>query len=202
MQEIGADKQTSMSFSTSQLSKVISHALRHEPWLYELELDDQGWVLVESLLISLRKERLEWASLEEADLVEMIKCSEKKRHEIKGKRIRALYGHSVPGKLLKESAEPPELLYHGTLIEMIGVIGSDGLLPMSRHYVHLSVDAETARQVGARKTKSPVILTIRAHEAYRRGIRFYRGNDHVWLADRVAPEFIDIDTKKVTTPKR
>ena len=26
-----------------ELSKTISHALRHEPWLYELELDDEGW---------------------------------------------------------------------------------------------------------------------------------------------------------------
>jgi putative RNA 2'-phosphotransferase len=26
-----------------ELSEVFSHALRHEPWLYELELDDEGW---------------------------------------------------------------------------------------------------------------------------------------------------------------
>ena len=26
------------------LSRVVSHALRHEPWLYELELDEDGWV--------------------------------------------------------------------------------------------------------------------------------------------------------------
>ena len=29
-----------------ELSRAVSHALRHQPWLYELELDDEGWVQV------------------------------------------------------------------------------------------------------------------------------------------------------------
>jgi RNA 2'-phosphotransferase, Tpt1 / KptA family len=59
------------------LSKTISHALRHEPWLYELELDDEGWVPVDELFGSLRKEKPEWTSLTEADLAEMIARSDK-----------------------------------------------------------------------------------------------------------------------------
>jgi putative RNA 2'-phosphotransferase len=35
-------------------SRVVSHALRHEPWLYELELDDAGWVSVDELLAAVR----------------------------------------------------------------------------------------------------------------------------------------------------
>ena len=30
----------------TQISRVVSHALRHEPWLYELELDAEGWTEV------------------------------------------------------------------------------------------------------------------------------------------------------------
>jgi putative RNA 2'-phosphotransferase len=180
-----------MSLPMQQLSRVVSHALRHEPWLYELELDEHGWVSIELLLDSLRKEKPEWAPLEEADLIAMIERSEKKRHEIRGGRIRALYGHSVPGKLVKEAAEPPGLLYHGTSTELVEGINSEGLSPMFRQYVHLSVDVETARQVGIRKAESPVILTVRTHDAYRHGIKFYRGNDHVWLADWVPPKYID-----------
>jgi len=29
-----------------RLSKTVAHALRHEPWLYELELDEEGWTPV------------------------------------------------------------------------------------------------------------------------------------------------------------
>ncbi|NTW40943.1 MAG: RNA 2'-phosphotransferase, partial [Cellulomonadaceae bacterium] len=38
----------------ADLSRVVSHALRHEPWLYELELDEAGWVSVQSLVEALR----------------------------------------------------------------------------------------------------------------------------------------------------
>jgi putative RNA 2'-phosphotransferase len=57
--------------------------------------------------------------------------------------------------------------------------------------VHLSADIPTATQVGRRKARDPVILRIRAGEAHGAGVRFYRGNDLVWLADAVASEFIE-----------
>ena len=33
------------------LSKEISYVLRHAPWKYELEMDEEGWVLVELLKV-------------------------------------------------------------------------------------------------------------------------------------------------------
>ena len=80
------------------LSKTVSHALRHEPWVYELELDDAGWVPVDDLLRSLRDMR-RWRHVERDDLTRMIASSAKRRYEIDGDRIRALYGHSVPGRI-------------------------------------------------------------------------------------------------------
>lgn len=173
------------------LSRAVSHALRHEPWLYELELDDEGWVLVEALLAALRIEQPTWASLGRADLEEMIARSDKKRHELDGHRIRALYGHSTAQKLLKEPAIPPARLYHGTSAETAVLIRADGLKPMGRQYVHLSAEMAIADQVGRRKAKMPVILQVRAAEAHAEGIAFYRGNDIVWLADKISPTFIE-----------
>ena len=128
----------------SRLSKAASHALRHEPWVYELELDEEGWASVNNLLVALRQEHLEWADLSEADLVHMIEASSKHRHEIKAGRIRALYGHSLAGKLKKTPARPPDVLYHGTKPEVTTRIKASGILPMGRQYVHLSVDEATA----------------------------------------------------------
>ncbi|QDV51349.1 RNA 2'-phosphotransferase [Gimesia fumaroli] len=104
----------STQFDIVAVSKATSHALRHEPWLYELELDDEGWTPVESLLASLRKERPEWAGLSRNDLVQMITRSSKQRHEILGGKVRALYGHTIAGKLKKTPATPPDVLFHGT----------------------------------------------------------------------------------------
>jgi putative RNA 2'-phosphotransferase len=174
-----------------RLSRVVSHALRHEPWLYELELDEEGWSNTASLLAALRNEGPSWSALSEADLAAMIGRSSKARHEMVNGRIRALYGHSLPGKLKKTIAAPPALLFHGTSPAALAQIRAMGLQPMSRQYVHLSVDRGMAVAVGKRKSQEPIILTIAAAQASAAGHHFYLGNEKVWLADEVPSAFID-----------
>ena len=41
-----------------ELSKEISYALRHAPWEYELEMNEEGWVPVEQLLDALHRRLL------------------------------------------------------------------------------------------------------------------------------------------------
>ena len=113
-----------------QLSKAVSRVLRHEPWLYELELDDEGWVDLQDLILALQHQRPEWKGLIKADLRRMIENSDKQRHEIDGDRIRALYGHSLPGRLRRKKAPPPALLYHGTRPFVEEMVVKDGLLFM------------------------------------------------------------------------
>ena len=176
--------------SYSDLSRTVSHALRHEPWVYELRLDSDGWVAVESLLKSLRTLKPEWSDLRLDHLEKMITKSDKKRHELSGNKIRALYGHTIPNQLEKEPVEPPEILYHGTAPETAELIRNEGLQPMDRQYVHTSSEIDTAKNVGLRKSKEPVILVINAKQAYQAGISFYKGNDKIWLSDLIPPEFI------------
>jgi putative RNA 2'-phosphotransferase len=176
------------------LSKVLSHALRHEPWLYELELDDEGWASLDAVLAALREERTEWGELSRVEVERMIESSSKRRHEIMGDRIRALYGHSVPGKLRRERGTPPAVLFHGTAPEVVKTIMHDGLRPMSRQYVHLSVDTAIAREVGRRKSAAPLLLEIDARAAHDAAVLFYEGNEKVWLADLVPVRFMRVVT--------
>jgi putative RNA 2'-phosphotransferase len=173
------------------LSRAVSHALRHEPWLYELELDGEGWVGISTLVDSLQANRQEWYGLEESDLIQMIESSEKRRHETKEGRIRAIYGHSIPQRLSRVATSPPEVLFHGTDPRSIESIQEYGLRPMSRQNVHLSIDEATAKEVGRRKSKDAVILKVNAGEASEKGVVFYMGNEKVWLADHVPSEFIE-----------
>ncbi len=174
----------------NELSRAMSHALRHEPWLYEIELDEEGWASVEVLVTALRQANPAWTELSRATLAEVIASSDKQRHEMVGERIRALYGHSVAGKLAQQAAVPPPELFHGTSPKAAVVIESEGLKPMGRQYVHLSVDEATAEAVGRRKSASPTILKINAAAAHAGGIVFYAGNEKVWLADAVPARFI------------
>ena len=172
------------------LSKRVAHALRHAPWLYELELDPEGWVPVEQLLAALRTSGPAWRNLGPGDLARMVEGSSKRRFELTGGRIRALYGHSVPGRIARTPAQPPDLLFHGTAAASVPAILEAGLRSMRRQYVHLSVDELTARQVGQRKSRRPVVLRVHAGAAHAAGVAFFRGNEAVWLADHVPPGFL------------
>jgi putative RNA 2'-phosphotransferase len=174
-----------------RLSKTISHALRHHPEEYALELDAEGWVTVADLLTALSARRSTWRDLSEDDLVEMMARADKQRFEMADGKIRAYYGHSVPDRIEKPPCEPPESLYHGTNPGALDAILAEGLKPMARQYVHLSTDEETARRVAGRRTGEPVILEIRALDAFRDGVRFYLGNDDVWLADPIPARFVE-----------
>jgi len=175
------------------LSKVISYALRHEPWVFELELDDSGWVNVEALILAIKLYDANFTDISKEQIQTIIDESAKKRFEIKGENIRAIYGHSIPGKLRKEPAVPPQLLYHGTTIEIAELINKDSIKPMQRQYVHLSVDIATAKEVAKRKGKSITVLAISAQKAHQDGIRFYSGNEHVWLSDSIPSKYIDFN---------
>ena len=182
--------------SLEDLSKEISYALRHAPWEYELEMDEEGWVPVSQLLEALNGTKM-WSDLTQRDLEKMIEEADKKRHEIVDGKIRAFYGHSIPMKIHKQEQNPPRILYHGTTNQAMPSIMEKGLLPKSRQYVHLSKDVETAETVGKRRDPKPVILKVLATEASQDGIKFYLGNEKVWLADMVPAKYL---VKMTTTP--
>jgi len=179
-----------VTVSTTELSKTIAHALRHEPWIYELELDDEGWAPVGQLVDGLRGLGGRWAGVDRAAIERMIAGSAKPRYELRGDRIRALYGHSVPGRISKELAPPPDILYHGTSPAIVGQVLEQGLRPMARQYVHLSPDHATAVQVGSRKAQPCAVVAVDAARAWAQGTPFYRGNRLVWLADFVPAAFL------------
>ncbi|GAA1549804.1 RNA 2'-phosphotransferase [Nocardioides humi] len=181
-----------MTLSGVDLSRAVSQALRHAPWLYELELDEEGWAPVDQLLASLREKGGAWGSVDRDALERMLATATKRRHELDGDRIRALYGHSVPGRIRRRVATPPARLFHGTAPETWAVIQAEGLAPMRRQFVHLSVDRETALMVGRRKSASPVLLLIDAAGAAAAGACFYEGNELVWLTDSVPAGFIKL----------
>ena len=175
-----------------ELSKEISYALRHAPWEFELELDEQGFVPIAQLLHALNESGTYEREVTQADLEQIIANSEKKRHEIVGDKIRALYGHTVPQIIKKEPGNPPAVLYHGTTHKALPQILQDGLKPMQRQYVHLSVDVGTATRVGKRRDPEPVILKIDAEVAQKGGIPFFTGNDKVWLCKEIPKEYLSV----------
>ena len=97
--------------------------------------------------------------------------------------IRANQGHSVHVDVELEEKVPPEVLYHGTGEKSVASIETQGLLPMSRLYVHLSTD------VGQRHGK-PVVFRVDAQKMAKQGHRFYVSRNGVWLTKQVPVDYL------------
>lgn len=175
-----------------ELSKEISYALRHAPWEYELEMDEEGFVPLKQLLSALDETGHYQRNVTVEDICHLMEVSDKKRYEIAGDKIRALYGHSIPMHIEKEEIVPPDVLYHGTTHKALDRILKEGLKPMSRQYVHLSKDLDTALLVGKRRDDKPVLLSVDAKKAFKDGIRFYLGNNKVVLTAYVPSKHLKV----------
>ena len=116
---------------------------------------------------------------------------EKRRYAMSedGVSIRANYGHSVPVDLGLKHMEPPEHLYHGTADRNLDAIKAGGLQSGKRQFVHLSVDAPTAVDVGRRHGR-PVVLKVSALMMHGLGHKFYRSESGIWLTEYVPPGYI------------
>ena len=84
---------------------------------------------------------------------------------------------------------PPMVLYHGTATRFLESILAKGLIPGTRHHVHLSPDPETATKVGQRHGE-PVVLLVDAAAMHAAGAVFYLSENGVWLTTHVSPEFL------------
>lgn len=168
--------------SRSEISRVLSHALRHAPEDYGLELDPEGWAPVGDVIHALRRMGREWEAVDGTLLHEVVDTAAKKRHQMRDGRIRAVHGHSMSVVPESETDEPPHVLFHGTSRATVGAILAGGILPMQRQFVHLAETEEQARQVGLRKDTAPVILSIDTGAAASEGITFRRSASGVWLA--------------------
>lgn len=174
--------------STKQTSKFLSLVLRHEPGKIGLNLDGQGWANVDELL---QKLHAHGQVLDRGGLQDIVATCSKQRFALSddGLRIRANQGHSITVDLGLVPVEPPPWLYHGTVSRFVGAIREQGLRPGERQHVHLSLDRETAHQVGARRG-APVILSVHAGRMHADGHVFHRSANGVWLTDHVPPQYI------------
>ena len=160
--------------------KELSYLLRHDK---DYNFDEHGWREVSDLVNN------QGYTIEEID--ELVKTNDKKRYEYNEDKtkIRARQGHSVNVDVELKEAQPPKTLYHGTSTRFLGSILREGILKMSRLYVHLSDNVETAIKVGKRHGKH-VVLYVDSEQMAKDGCKFWLSNNNVWLTEYVDPKYI------------
>lgn len=175
-----------------RLSKFISMILRHKPQVIGITLDEHGWADVDELIKGINEtgEEIEFSK----DTLEtIVKTDKKQRYSFSQDKtlIRANQGHSIPVDVELEKKEPPKVLYHGTGVKSVKAIQEQGLLPMERLYVHLSIDVKTATNVGKRHG-TPVIFQVNTEQMQKDGYDFFQSVNGVWLTKEVPAKYLEL----------
>lgn len=170
-----------------RLSVFLSLVLRHKPDAAGISVDEHGWADVDELLEGMNHTG---RVIDFSTLKEIVRTDEKGRYSFNEDKtlIRANQGHSIPVDVELEEQIPPDVLFHGTAVRFLNSIEQQGIKSMSRLYVHLSKDIETAVKVGKRHGK-PVVLYIDAKKMREDGEKFYLSANKVWLTEYVAPKY-------------
>jgi len=177
---------------TIRISKFLSLVLRHKPEEIGIELDNNGWTDVSTLIRTVNQKGI----LLNIDILKhVVDTNPKKRFAFDDtfEKIRANQGHSVEVELGYEAKQPPAILYHGTGEKYVNQILQSGLDKRSRHHVHLTSDFDTAIKVGQRHGK-PVVFEVMAAQMFNEKMDFYLSDNGVWLTDIVPSRFLKIVT--------
>lgn len=175
-----------------KVSKFLSYVLRHKPQSIGISLLKGGWVSVTELLEKTNEHSAKNGFILDTNLLSLVVAEDNKgRYSFSEdkKLIRANQGHSLEVDLGLKNVVPPLNLYHGTVEKVLPLIKKGGLLPMSRHAVHLSKDIETAKIVGSRRGEA-VILVVDSKSMFADGYKFQCSENGVWLTSEVPPRYI------------
>ena len=175
----------------THISKFLSLVLRHQPETIGIQLDSNGWADVNELI---EKSNTNGITIDKETLHHIVETNSKKRFAFNDTldKIRASQGHSVEIALGYENQKPPEILYHGTNLQVVQSILDKGIEKQSRQHVHLSNDLETAVKVGQRHGK-PLVFKVLAEQMYNVNFQFYISDNGVWLTDYVPAKYLQLN---------
>ena len=172
----------------TEVSKYISLILRHKPEVVGLKLDAHGWVNVDQLIEGVSRKYM----INQSILEEIVETDNKQRYSFNADKtkIRANQGHSSLIAFTNFLPVPCQSTSGGLHSSNSTSTLTEGLIPKSRLYVHLSKDPETARQVGARHGEL-VLYVVSAGQMFRDGYKFYLSKNGVWLTKEVPVKYLE-----------
>ena len=176
-------------FNAERFSRWMAYVLRHNPERYGLQHDRHGYVDLGEFL---RVAKHRYPDLSVERLQQLIESVGTSRFEVAGSQVRARYGHSIPAEPVGPPVEPPPILYYGIEASQAESVLTQGLLPVSRRSLHLSLTKEEALAIAKRKTGQPAVLRVMAQDAHRSGIAFYREST-LYLVSQIPLPFLSLE---------
>jgi len=169
----------------SRLSKLLALYLRHRPEEAGLQIDTHGFVPLDEMLRAVQER---YPEAQEGDIRRLVEDAPAPRFEIGERGIRALYGHSFFVEMDGEPMAAPQLLYMGCLRKEVARFRAEGIKPVDRYYVHLSLSREAAAE-RSHQPGDPCVIEVLAAQAQAAGQQFHQRGE-VILTGQVPAQFV------------
>jgi putative RNA 2'-phosphotransferase len=185
-----------------RLSRFLALVLRHRALMFDLPMDEEGFVPIDDILdlMAERQRSLDWVEPEHIET--LAQNQGRQRFEVRDDRVRATYGHSFSRPIFYPAVEPPDQLFVAMPPARVAEARQKGLRPQGRQYVHLSKVREEALEIGRHHDPNASAVTVRAHDAHEQGIKFHRPTEGIFLVAQVPPEFLDIEIEYGRPPRK
>lgn len=173
------------------LARMLAYMLGHRPDEFGLVLEAGGWVPVKQLLQALHAEP-GFARVRREDLERLAALTSPARLEVAGERVRSL--DPPPPELRRDSGGPlPSALYLAISPKIHTPVWEEGLKPPPGREIVLARQPDLARRLGQRRARDPILVTIHAQAAARKGLVFQAYGEELYLATAIIPrEFIQL----------
>jgi putative RNA 2'-phosphotransferase len=182
----------------NSLGRILAGILRHFPEKFNLDMDNNGWVVINSLIQAVRRKVSQFHWLRPHHILAVVETDPKNRYEIRDNVIRATYGHSLDVDLDLPTDGIPDKLYYPTTHEEVELLMETGLKPSDRKKVHLSLSSEDAEVAGKYRVPNPIILEIDAKGSIKNGNTIHHAGTTVFTTSEIGPKYIRILDEKVT----
>jgi putative RNA 2'-phosphotransferase len=172
------------------LARMLTYILSHRPDEFGLVLSEEGFIPIKSLLQALGAEP-GWGFVRRYHLEQLAGLMSPPAFEVEGERIRAVM--PGPANLRRDPGEsPPALLYAGIPPKAHAKVWEEGLKPLPGRELVLAATPELAKKLARRRIPDPILVTVQAQAATRRGLNFTGYGENLFLAPALPRDFLQL----------
>jgi putative RNA 2'-phosphotransferase len=172
------------------LARMLTYILSHRPDEFGLVLSDEGFIPIKHLLQALSAES-GWGFVRRHHLDQVVGLMSPPAFEVVGEQIRALT--PGPAHLRRPAGEPPPALLYIAISPKAHVrVWQEGLKPPPERDLVLAATPELALKLGRRRAPNPILVTVQAQAADRRGVSFTAYGEGLYLAPALPRDLLQL----------
>ena len=173
------------------LARMLTYILGHRPDEFGLVLSEEGFIPIKHLLQALAAEP-GWGFVRRYHLEQLAGLMSPPAFELGGRPDSRVLTPGPAAPPAAWGATPPALLYAAIPPKVHARVWEEGLKPPPDRDLVLAATPEMALKLGRRRAPDPILVTVQAQAAARRGLSFTGYGEELYLAPALPRDFLQL----------